>query len=95
MTRRRTTDPPPPTPGPAPDMPELPPTDPVRRAIHLLEYARRQDFRIGPTLIVGDVRIEVEDIRQALRTERHRVVEDRGPYAEAGVFDEPAEGTGG
>lgn len=67
----------------------------VASAIKLLEWARAKGFRIGPTLHVGSVTMQVSDVRQ-LKLEaldRGGPVDD-GPYAEAGLGDaEPAEGT--
>lgn len=77
---------------------KLPITDPIQRAIHLLGFARKHGFRIGPTLQVGDVIMQVEDIRQARiegRGDDAAVPTDTDFYTEAGAVDAPAEGTGG
>jgi hypothetical protein len=46
---------------------ELAPPDPtshVGQVIYLLEYGRKRGFRIGPTVQIGDVIVQVADIRQ-------------------------------
>jgi len=45
----------------------LPPIDPnsdVGRLTYLLEYCRIRGFRVGPRIQVGDVVLEVKDLRQ-------------------------------
>ena len=45
---------------------ELPPIDPttdVGMLVQLLEWGRRRGFKIGPTIQVGTVTVQVEDIR--------------------------------
>lgn len=82
MTARKKPDAAPPTPA-----------DSVDRAIRLLEWGRKRHFRIGATLVVGDVTMQVEDLVQA---KRHAPDPDEGDadvYAMAGATDEPAEGT--
>lgn len=83
---------------PEDDAPKLPLEDDVTRAIHLLEWARKRGFRVGPVLQVGDVKMQISDVRQVkmegLDPER---VTDLGPYGEFGLDDkdEPAPGTAG
>lgn len=36
----------------------------VAKAIYLLEYARLRGFRLGPTLKVGELVTQVQDLRQ-------------------------------
>ena len=36
----------------------------VAKAIYLLEYARLRGFRIGPTLKIGEIDMQVRDLRQ-------------------------------
>lgn len=38
--------------------------DDAARAARLLEWARRNGFRIGPMLVVGTIQMQVADIRQ-------------------------------
>ena len=88
MTRRTRTD----------DTPVLPPTDDVARVIALLEWARCRGYRIGPTLQVGGVIMNVEDLRLA-KVEGSGDVDPHEPdvYEAAGLAadDVPAEGTSG
>lgn len=45
---------------------EIPPPDqgsPVALVIYLLEYGRKRGFQIGPTLQIGDVIVQVKDLR--------------------------------
>lgn len=78
--------------------PPLEPTDHVERAIRLLTWARAAGFRVGPTLQVGDVTMQVDDVRQrkqeGIGGEPQRMT---GPYAEHGLDDDdvPAPGTAG
>lgn len=81
------------------DRVKLPARDSVVRIIELLEWARRRGFRIGPTIQVGDVIMQVDDLRQA---KQEGIGFDAGPqdggvYAEAGLKeeDEPVPGTAG
>ena len=41
-----------------------PPEHPVRALIYLLEYGRKHDFRIGPTVQIGDLIVQVGDLQQ-------------------------------
>lgn len=74
---------------------DLPKSDDVSRAIHLMRWARREGYRVGPTLIVGDVTMQIEDIRQS------RIEANPGLPVEGSIYDgtgadgDPAEGTGG
>lgn len=81
------------------DKSPLAPDDDVMRAIHLLEWGRRKGVRIGPILEVGDVKMQVNDIRQ-LGVEKlggKSGPVDMGPYAEQGLDpdDVPEPGTMG
>lgn len=42
-----------------------PPDSPVAHIVFLLEYARQRGFQIGPHVQIGDVKIQVTDLRQA------------------------------
>lgn len=47
---------------------ELTPPSPdsdIGQLIYLLEYGRQRGFRIGPRVQIGDVVLEVADLRQA------------------------------
>ena len=37
----------------------------VEQLIYLLEYGRKRGFRIGPTVQIGNVIIQVSDLRQS------------------------------
>jgi len=75
-------------------------TDSVERVIRLLEWARKGGYAIGPTVQVGDVIMNVQDLRlarrEALRGEKGRQPE-RTIYQEHGLDDddEPVDGTVG
>lgn len=51
-------------------LPELEPGSPLAQIIHLLEYGRKRGFQIGPTVQVGDVIVQVRDLRQSLNKEQ-------------------------
>lgn len=48
-------------------LPPLPPDSDVAQLIHLLEYARIRDFKVGPRVQIGNVCVEIQDLRQATR----------------------------
>lgn len=63
-------------------LPALDPASSVYQLVALLEYARIRGFRIGPTVKIGDVTIQVQDLRQS---EGRGVPEPEvGPWAAAG-----------
>lgn len=68
--------------------------DHISRALYLLEYCRQRGFRVGPVVTVGDVTMQVEDIRQA-KVEGQSFEAEPGLYEIAGAVDEPADGTAG
>jgi hypothetical protein len=45
-------------------LPALDPSSGVAQIITLLEYGRKRGFRIGPTVQVGDVIVQVKDLKQ-------------------------------
>ena len=56
----------------------------VGRLVYLLEWARRRGFRIGPTVRVGTLILQVQDLRQ---DEGQRIAgnePDPGPWRTAG-----------
>ncbi len=58
------------------------PGSPIANIIYLLEYGRRRGFRIGPTVQVNDVIVQVSDLRQ----ENEAARQVRGP---ASLEDDP------
>lgn len=51
-------------------------------AIYLLEYARKRGFRVGPTLKIGDVVMQVRDLRQ--ETQMSQSQREEAPDLEPG-----------
>lgn len=47
------------------DLPVPPADSDVGQLIYLLEYGRKRGFRIGPTVQIGNVVIQVSDLRQS------------------------------
>ena len=47
------------------DLPVPPVDSDVGQLIYLLEYGRKRGFRIGPTVQIGNVIIQVSDLRQS------------------------------
>ena len=45
-------------------LPEVDPMSSAGQLIALLEYCRRRQFRIGPMVKIGDVMVQVQDLRQ-------------------------------
>lgn len=68
---------------------EVDPNSMVGQLVALLEYGRRRGFRIGPFVQIGDVRLQVQDLRQD--RDEGRSVElppDAGPWAAQGVDED-------
>ncbi len=63
-------------------LPAIDPTSSVYQLVALLEYARRRGFRIGPTVRIGDVTVQVQDLRQSEGT--GTPIPDVGPWTAAG-----------
>lgn len=63
-------------------LPALDPTSPVFQLVALLEYARHRGFRIGPMVRIGDVTVQVQDLRQD--EGRGVAPPDVGPWTAAG-----------
>lgn len=55
----------------------------VAHAIYLLEYARRNDFRVGPMIRVGSLIMQVSDLRQNASGAKDNAV-DPSAWAAAG-----------
>lgn len=55
----------------------------VAQLIYLLEWARIRGFRVGPTIQVNNLIVQVSDLRQASRRDRDDAP-DPGPWAAAG-----------
>ncbi len=51
-------------------IPPPPPDHAVMAVLYLLEYGRKRGFQIGPEVVVGDVRLQVRDLRQQATTEK-------------------------
>lgn len=59
----------------------------VGQLIYLLEWARLRGFRVGPMIQVGDLIVQVQDLRQTEGRHDRDDAPDRGPWAEAGHDD--------
>lgn len=46
------------------DLPELDPHGDMAKLVFLLEYARKRGFRVGPTVQIGELIVQVRDLRQ-------------------------------
>lgn len=71
-----------------------PSTDNVDRAIRLLTWARAKGFKVGPVIVVGDVTLSVEDVRQPkieAQLRPDRLDDDGDEFTD----EEPVEGTAG
>ena len=55
--------------------------------IYLLEWARLRGFRLGPTVQIGDLIVQVTDLRQQEGRRGSGGESDRGPWAAAGHDD--------
>lgn len=66
---------------------EVDPNSMCGQLVALLEYGRRRGFRIGPFVQIGDVRLQVQDLRQ---DEGRGVapVDDPGPWVAAGLDED-------
>lgn len=47
------------------EFPPPEPGSPLAGVIYLLEYGRKRGFRIGPAVQIGDITVQVQDLRQA------------------------------
>lgn len=45
-------------------LPDIDPTSDVVKVVYLLEWARARGFKVGPAVQVGDVILQVQDLRQ-------------------------------
>ncbi len=66
-------------------LPPPPPDSDVGQAIYLLEYGRLRGFRLGPTIQIGSVILQVQDLR--LDSKKATETPDRGIWEEHG-YDE-------
>ena len=53
-------------------LPPPDPSSPVAQFIYLIEYGRTRGFVIGPHVQIGDLIVEVRDMRQAAQMARDR-----------------------
>lgn len=60
------------------------PADPVARLIYLIEWSRLRGVRIGPIIEIGDLKLQIQDLRQHEGRSSPTAAADRGPWAEAG-----------
>lgn len=74
-------------PSPA-DLVEPPTTDPFQRILWFLEQCRKRNFRIGPALKVGNVTMQVADLRQARGQGADETNADPGIWKIAGHDDD-------
>lgn len=56
--------------------------------IYLLEYGRKRGFRIGPTVKIGEVTVQVRDLRQErqMSLENQQDAPDLDPDSDIGVL---------
>lgn len=64
----------------------VPPPDDsdVAHIIYLLEYGRKRGFRIGPTVQIGDVIVQVRDLRQEAQMHRDGQAPELSPDSDMG-----------
>lgn len=60
----------------------------VGQLIYLLEWARVRGFRVGPTVQVGNLIVQVTDLRQTEGRRDRDDTADPGPWAAAGYTEE-------
>lgn len=66
-----------------------PPNADVVALVYLLTWARASGFRVGPTIRVGSLVLQVQDLRQARKEGRGEPLPpDSGPWKDAG-YDGP------
>lgn len=61
-----------------------PPDSPVAMIVWLIEYGRKRKFRIGPTVQIGDVIVQVKDLRE--ESHERRVEPDVAPGSDMAVL---------
>jgi hypothetical protein len=61
-----------------------PPHSDVMQIIYLLEYARRREFKIGPMIQIGDVTLQVADLRQEANAQKAAAVQETSIWQEHG-----------
>lgn len=47
------------------DLPAVPETDTLARILWFVEQCRKRGIRVGPHMRVGDVQLQIKDLRQA------------------------------
>ena len=62
---------------------EVDPLSSVGQFTALMEWARRRGFRIGPTVKIGDLVVQVSDLRQT-EARGEPLPPDVGPWTQAG-----------
>lgn len=70
------------------------PASPIAPVVQLLEYGRARGFRIGPLVKIGDVVVQVQDLRQTEGRGQAGPASGPGPWTLAG-YPEGDEGGGG
>jgi hypothetical protein len=68
------------------ELPVAPRDSDVGQLIYLLEWARIRGFRVGPTVQVGELIVQITDLRQD--EGRRSDPPDPGPWAAAGHVEE-------
>lgn len=68
-------------------IPPPPPESDVGQLIYLLEWARTREFVVGPVVKIGELQVQVADLRQA-RSERPAGSTERDVWAEHGHVDQ-------
>lgn len=61
----------------------------VSDLIQLMEYGRRKGFRIGPTVRVGKIVLQIRDLRQLEADPSKDIPADNGWLAENGYVPDP------
>ena len=69
-------------------LPQIDPSTDVAQLIYLLEYARARGYRVGPTIQVGGLTVQVRDLRQTEGRAGADDPPDEGPWKAAG-YDGP------
>lgn len=60
------------------------PSSPVGQLIYLIEWARLRGVRIGPVVEIGDLKLQIQDLRQHEGRRGGDAEADKGPWAAAG-----------
>lgn len=63
----------------------VPPAEtPVGQLIYLIEWCRLRGVRLGPTVQIGELVVQVRDLRQNEQDRAAQAPDDPGPWAAAG-----------